>query len=1080
MPPLDPQETQTVRPSGEAYWRSIAEYADSESFRADIAKEFPGYDPEEIQTMSRRHFLGLAGASMALAGLTMSGCRRWPREYIVPYASRPEGMIPGVPEKYASMLDRQGVAAPTLITSFDGRPIKIDGNPDHPLSKGSSDVRAQAAILEMYDPERSRSVLFGKGDQAQLSSWEAFDRMAGTEFGPLKGGDGSGIAFLSEATSSPTLLEMRARVISAYPGATWHTWEPAHRDHELLGSQQAFGRMVRPQYDLAQADVIACFESDLLADHPGYAKHARGWAEGRKRADADTPGDMNRMYVAESTFTPTGMSADERLPIKASRQLDLLRAIAARVGAQGVAEPASLNGESIWVEALVADLAAHRGRSVVVAGASLPAEAHHLAHLINERLGNVGTTVTYFNEPAADQYPCTTSLAELAAKIEAGQVEKLVILGGNPAYDATASLGMAEKIASVPLAMHLSLYANETSRLCQWHLPMAHPLECWGDGVAWDGTLMVQQPLIEPLFAGKSAIELLAILLRERPLAGYDLVRRTWAGRLAGGDFEKAWRKVVHDGFLAERSGTVNVSASGNVQRLEQPVPAMEVVFKPSPTLGDGRMANSGWLQELPDSSTKVVWDNPLLIHPADARELGVAADGDLVTLSVNGQSVTLPAFRKQGQARGSVTAYLGYGRTAAGRVGNEIGTDVYPLRSAVLDVSEASVSLAGGKKMLAMTSQHHLIGIDDTAKYGLKKRVGDPKDPNYEPYVVKSTTIDRYQRLPKFVDQNVHGDLSLQLWSPPPIDDHNSKEATKAKRPGGPTAFNDPHAWGMTIDMNACTGCNACIIACQSENNIPVVGAEQVDMSREMHWLRLDTYYKGDPEGSPEVIPMPMMCTHCENAPCEQVCPVAATVHDTEGLNTMVYNRCIGTRYCSNNCPYKVRRFNYFDYHSKDPRGGAMPWLDIPDNQQLKTVDQIKRMKFNPAVTVRMRGIMEKCTYCTQRIAVAKIHADNEYQKKLRPSNLVQEGEIITACQMACPTEAIVFGNLNDADAKVSKLQANNRAYGVLRELNTRPRTLHLARIFNPNPTLAKARKANKEAAYPEAKTGETAGAQS
>ncbi|QDU72691.1 TAT-variant-translocated molybdopterin oxidoreductase [Mucisphaera calidilacus] len=1059
MPSLDPQVD--ARDQGMTYWRSLAEYADSDAFRAQVAEEFPGYDPEELRSMSRRGFLRLAGASMALAGLTLSGCRRWPQEYVVPYASRPNGSTPGVPEYFASMIDRQGVARPTLVTSMDGRPTKVDGNPDHAMSLGAADVQTQASTLEMYDPERSRSVLRRDGGEFQVASWEAFDRYAGTSFGPLKGAAGSGIAFLSEATGSPTLLSMRARAIAAYPGATWHTWESTNRDHAIEGLRSAFGEAVRPQYDLSRADVIACFECDLLSDHPGQASNARGWAAGRRRADKDVSGSMSRMYVAESTFTPTGLAADERLPVQVSKQLAILRALAARIGLAGVTESGSLNGSSAWVEALAADLLAHHGRSLVVVGDVLPPEAHHLAALINEKLQCVGATVSYIREPAADQYPCGASIASLAERIESGEVRKLVILGGNPVYDAPASLGFAELLGRVDETVHLSLYVNETSRACLWHLPMAHALECWGDGTAWDGTATVQQPLIEPLYGGKSAIEVLALLLRERPLAGYDLVRRTWTELLSTGEFEKAWRASVHRGFLDQPAQPVSVRVSGEVSSSEtKPAPSLEIVIKPSPSLGDGRMANNGWLQELPDSSTKVCWDNPALMHPADARELGVAADGDLVTITAGGASVTIPVFRKQGQARGSVTLYQGYGRTAAGRVGDGVGVDVNPLRAAG-DFSAAQVALAGGQHKLAMTSQHHVIGLDDVGKYGLKKRVGDPKDPEDAPYIVKSAPLERYERDPKFVDRSVHGDLRVQLWSPPPIvDDHTTKEATKPKREGGPDAFNDPHAWGMSIDMNTCIGCNACVIACQSENNIPVVGAQQVDMSREMHWLRLDTYYKGDPEGSPEAVVMPMMCTHCENAPCEQVCPVAATVHDTEGLNTMVYNRCIGTRYCSNNCPYKVRRFNYFDYHAKDPRGAAMPWLDIPDNQQAKTIDPIKKMLFNPAVTVRMRGIMEKCTYCTQRIAAAKIKADNEYQQNKRSSPLVQDGEIATACQMACPTEAIVFGNLNDGEARVSKIQANPRAYEVLRELNTRPRTRHLARITNPNPKLAKSAK--------------------
>ena len=1107
---------------GATYWRSVQEYARGEDFVDSLEREFEGYSPEEMRHgvgggsaaaggVSRRRFMQLAGASMALAGLTMSGCRRWPEEKIAPYAERPAGFVPGGFVSYATMLEHAGVARGLLVESVDGRPIKVEGNPQHPGSLGATDVYAQASLLEMYDPDRSRGVMMGRKE----STWRDFAASVQRELtGRAAGEGGARLAVLAQSSGSPTLARLREQVLAAYPGATWHEWEPVNRDRELAGASGALGQPVRPLLDLYRARVVACFDSDLIGSHPNWVRHARDWSARRRaalgRADADEPlepREFSRLWSVEPTFTVTGTNADERLPARAGRVGELLGELAAMLRIDvGARDRVTLTPrEAAFLRRMAADLRANAGRGVVSVGPDQPAAVHALAWRINSTLNNVGddAPVTLVEEPLAATAVGQAwrsqrdDVVELTRALDAGEIDTLLILGGNPVYDAPAGLNFTAAIARAKHSVHLSRYDNETSRLCDWHLPEAHPYEAWGDGRAWDGTVSIQQPLILPLFGGRSAIELLAALLPDTPaaralgvnpaddvsLVGYDLVRTTMRERgwLPEAGFEVAWRQALSDGVV-QGTRLDSVATSGMTTGVPQNATVtpdlkgriFEATFRPARGLYDGRFANNGWLQELPDAITKVVWDNPALISPADAKALNLEM-GDLVEITVGNAKATVPVFPQPGQAPGSISLVLGYGRTAAGRVGGlspeaAVGFDLYPLRSLASLAPDAGAGVAatirptGESYTLATTQQHHLIGLDWVGQQGVVSRQGLP---GVNGKIIREASLAEFAAGPDawYANKGQHdpGAVPLQLYEPP----YSAPQA----HPGAPTAFNAPHAWGMAIDMTACIGCNACVIACQSENNIPIVGKEMVAMNREMHWLRIDTYFKGEfGEGtvedlaSPEVVHQPMMCVHCENAPCEQVCPVAATVHDTEGLNVMVYNRCIGTRYCGNNCPYKVRRFNYFDYHSKDPRDNgvlAATYLGIPDQQQRDQVDAIKSMLFNPEVSVRMRGVMEKCTYCVQRIKRATITAKVDALRGerhteagasgFRGADLVRDEEVVTACQQACPTRAIVFGDLNDPDSKAWRLHADRRAYRVLGDLNTRPRTQYLAQIRNP-----------------------------
>jgi molybdopterin-containing oxidoreductase family iron-sulfur binding subunit len=1042
--------------TGLEYWRSLEQLAETPEIAEFVAQEFPGYDVDTIAASSRRGFLKLMSAALALAGVTLSGCRRWPKEELAPYSSNPRGIIPGVPERYASLIEIAGVAAPLLVTSYDGRPIKIEGNPDHPASQtkkrddgkgyGSADAFAQASVLEMYDPDRSRYVVDrtrGAEDQPH-TGWEPFIAVAGPLFSGLKNSGGAGFALLSEATSSPTAIAQRDALLKNFPQAKWYEYEALSRDHEREGARLAFGKPVRTVLHLEKADVVVSLDADFLQDHPNHTRHASDWAHKRRSADVDKT--MNRVYVAESAMSVTGSVADVRVGVAPSRLYVLARVMASKLGVGGVPGDDKLNdAESKFVESAVRDLKEAKGNGLLVVGHTAPPAVHAVAHAINAALGAVGNTLTYIEALDPNRPTHIQAIAELTKGIKDKSVATLLIIGGNPVYDAPADLDFAAALASAPTSIHLSLYDNETSRTCKWHLPRAHYLESWGDARAWDGTVTIQQPLIMPLFGGKSPAELLAMINGDSHAAVDKLIRATMSE--PGGDadinavetFEKGYRKTLEHGFVEGSASKAIADLAVKLADLPAPESAVDgftLCFDGDSHVYDGRFANNGWLQETPDPLSKLMWDNALLIGVKDARGEALNLDldtGDIVELTIPGISkpFSIPILLLPGQPVGVVRLSLGYGRSAAGPVGNDLGFNAYPIRTAANPWSVAGVKIkkTSDTYRLVASTEHHLLSpmAMDAERY----RVGEK---NKTGKIIHEATLVEYRENPKDLGF-IHRRVALQLFAPPTENN-----------------FRDLHAWGMSIDLSACIGCNACALACQAENNIPIVGKAQCYRHREMNWIRIDRYFKGDPEiEDPEVVFQPMTCQHCENAPCEQVCPVAATVHDAEGLNTMVYNRCIGTRYCSNNCPYKVRRFNYFDYHAQDPRFGnewlKMPWPNIPDMQQRDPalVNPIKRMVFNPEVTVRMRGVMEKCTYCVQRIHGAVT------AKRAQGSD-IEDGDIITACQQACPTQAIVFGNLMDPEAQVTQLHKNPRVYDVLHEeLNTKPRTRYLAKIRNP-----------------------------
>ena len=1072
-----------------SYWQSLEQVADApgvrESVAADAEQEFANYNPAEIiapSGVSRRRFMKLMGASMALAGVGLTGCRRWPKEIIAPYAYRPQGLVPGVPEYFATVMEVGGVAHPLLAKSFNGRPIKLEGNPSHPYARtakpdlGAADLYAQASVLSLYDPERSRMPISRTDGKARLSDWDAF-------VAAFKKASPAGVAVLSTAQSGPTFADAKKRFAAEFPGAAFYEYEPINRAGEMAGSKLAFGKAVRTILHLQNVEVLACFDGDPLGLHPAQIKHRADWAPTRKSADR---GKMSRLYVAESTFSQTGTMADYRLPVRSARLVAMLAALASDLGLGGTAPGELSKGEKDFVDRLAADLKAHKGKAFLSVGGNLPADAVALGHRINDAFGTAGPKGTHHHsaDPDAEKPSSVEAIQTLTADMNAGAVKTLLILGGNPVFNAPADLRFEVALGKVPFSAHLSDYDDETSAACKWHLNAAHYLESWGDARAWDGTLSVVQPLIMPIFDGRTPAELLGLLAGDpmlsldaveapastrpatRPVEGNlglgggfaglaGVVRRTFRDgdflKTNGGDFEKAFRRALNLGMVP---GTAADSVDVTAKEVELKLPAekpgtFEVRFVQDACLYDGRYANNGWLQEAPDPVTKLVWDNAALMSKADADRLGVKmaekAGCEQVQINVNGRSLSIPVYILPGQAEGAVAIALGYGRKRAGHIGgtpdDPVGFDTYQLRTAgAMETAHgASVAKTDGRHQLVMTQQHQLLGYGDpVAQYGLEERLGKK---GHNGKTVREASLAEYVADPKIAHKGVEGGVTLQLFNPP-------------------NEFNDPHAWGMAIDMTACTGCNQCVVACQAENNIPVVGKSQVYAKREMAWLRIDRYFKG-PIEAPDVVHMPMMCQHCEAAPCEQVCPVAATVHDTEGLNVQVYNRCIGTRYCSNNCPYKVRRFNFMDWQSRDPRGTPYNslFLGIPDQQQEEQVDVLKRNVFNPDVTVRMRGVMEKCTYCVQRIHGATINAKNEWAKGVRPKvkadgktpgYIINDGEIATACQQACPTQAITFGNLNDVEAKVTDLQKSPRAYGVLADLNTRPRTKYLALIRN------------------------------
>jgi MoCo/4Fe-4S cofactor protein with predicted Tat translocation signal len=1025
------------------FWRSVEELADAPEFREFVEREYPQQAEQWDDPVERRTFLKLMGASLALAGL--SGCVFQPSEKIVPYVKQPEHGTPGKALFFATALTLGGVATPLLARSNEGRPTKLEGNPDHPNSRnndpsdrGSSatDIFSQASILSLYDPDRSQTPLF----RDETRPWTTFVGEIRSSLDEQRPKQGAGLRFLTETVTSPTLAAQLREILTEFPQAKWHQYEPVNNDNARAGAMMAFGQPVNTVYDFSKADRILSLDADFLAAHPGTLKYARDFMA-RRRVSEDRK-EMNRLYVIETTPSTTGASADNHWSIRPSEfesVVGLLPMLVASPNVRGYPSNATA-----WedLSAVARDLSEHKAASIVIAGREASPRVHALAHQLNEVLGNVGKTVFYTEPLEANSVDQKQSLQDLVNDIDGGRVDMLVIVGGNPVYNAPVEMSFhKDRMFKAKLRVHLSPYRDETSELCHWHIPETHYLEAWSDTRSYDGTVSIVQPLIQPLYQSRSAHELLAVFTPQYDRKPYEIIREYWqrGGQEAGGrrqeagatsqsnqqpaatpssDFENSWRKWVHDGFipntaLPAKSVSINSGKLTPMSAAINPTPdnLFEIVFRTDPTIYDGRFSNNGWLQELPKPLSKLTWDNAALVSPKTAEQLGLGKTigkkgGDIyvdtIRITHNKRSISkaVPAWVTPGQPDGVITLHLGYGRRLAGRVGNGYGFNAYEIRSAESPWSASGVQVekAGSGYLLAATQLH--FNLED---HNFSKEDRD---------ILRSQTLEDY------LDDKHEGHLAHE---PGPHDTLYEPYDYKNQGLG--------YAWGMAIDLNNCVGCNACTIACQSENNIPIVGKEEVVRSREMHWIRVDTYFKGNDASKPEATNfMPVPCMHCENAPCEPVCPVHATVHSAEGLNDMVYNRCVGTKYCSNNCPYKVRRFNFYLYQD---------W-ETPTYQLMR----------NPDVSVRSRGVMEKCTYCVQRIQGAKIQSELEGRK-------VRDGEIVTACQAVCPTEAIVFGDINDPNSRVSKLKADKRDYSLLADLNTRPRTTYLTALKNPNPEI-------------------------
>ena len=958
---------------GPQYWRSLEELAETPEFQDYLQHEFPENAEQWKDGVSRRNFLKIMGASLAFAGLT--ACTRQPVEKIVPYVRQPEEIVPGRPLYFATAMQLGGAAIGLLVESHMGRPTKIEGNPDHPASLGATDIFSQATILSLYDPDRSRAI-FNLGN---IGSWSNFVevlrlRMAVEKQRP---NPGSGLRILTETITSPTLGRQVDDLIKQLPGAKWHQYEPVTNDNTREGTRLAFGDYANVYYRFDQAAVVVSFESDFLNCGPAHVRYVRDFMSRRRVRGGQ--GTMNRLYCFESTPSNTGGVADHRWRKKPA---ELLASIQQLYSA--VVEGGSASGE---LKIVAEDLIKNRGASIILAGDSLPPEFHAMVHALNQHLQNAGRTILYTDPVEVRPVNQMQSLRNLVQDMNSGIVETLFILGGNPVYNTPADVGFAGALSKVDLRIHLSLYNDETSDLCHWHIPESHFLETWSDVRAYDGTVSIVQPLIAPLYGGKSAHELFGAMMGNLDPKGYDIVRSYWQEQ-ATADFEKFWRRSLHDGIIAGTSlQERSMPAKSAAPKSAIAASGLAILFRSDPSVYDGCFGNNGWLQELPRPNTKLTWENAVMVSPATAEKLQLHSGAE-VELSHDGRSIRGPVWILPGQADDTITIHLGYGRTRAGRVGNGAGFNAYALQNSKSPwtIYGAKLEKTGAKIPLACTQNHQ----------SMEGR-----------HLVRSGSLEEYLRNP---------DFAQEIEPDPP------KEETLYKN----YEYNG-YAWGMAIDLNACVGCNACVVACVSENNIPVVGKDQVIRGREMQWIRIDRYYEGDLD-DPAIHNQPVTCMQCENAPCEVVCPVQATAHSSEGLNDMVYNRCVGTRYCSNNCPYKVRRFNFYLY------------TDIKS-------PSLKMMR-NPDVTVRTRGVMEKCTYCVQRINYAKMEAEKQNRK-------VKDGEIQTACQQVCPAEAIVFGDINDKSSKVAQLKAESLNYGLLTHLNTRPRTTYLANLRNPNPQI-------------------------
>jgi molybdopterin-containing oxidoreductase family iron-sulfur binding subunit len=979
-----------LRGDGPRHWRSLNELADTPEFREFVAKEFPG-GTELLDGGSRRDVLKIMAASFGLAGL--AACRR-PVEHVLPYAKAVEDLIPGQAYFYATAMPFAGQATGLLVETHDGRPTKIEGNPDHPLSQGAATAMQQASVLGLYDPDRSARFL--ENGQPSKKSWKEFDAYLKS----ISLGDGSGLRFLSEAVISPSTQALRTEALKKYPKAKWIEYEPCTRENKRAGNAIAFGQPLdaHPRFD--QAKVILALDSDFLGLDWTTAISTKQFVKRRKVETEEDFEKLNRLYAVESQFSITGATADHRLRMKAGDvkqfAMDVLAALP-----MSVMDVTGKRGK--FLAAVVGDLKKAGPDALVVAGPRQPASVHALVAVINDSLKSNAVFYT-----KGEGGPSLGDLKALAADMNGGQVSTLVVLGGNPVYSAPADLQFGSAMAKVANTIHLGLEEDETAAAAKWHVPQAHYLETWDDARSSDGTVAIQQPMIDCMYGGKTPAEMVALIIDSKDKKAYDIVKNYWTSQWPGKDKEATWRKALHDGVVAGVKKDDPVKATADAKKVAAALASepkasasgIEVAFAPSYQVWDGRFANNAWMQEAPDPMTKQVWGNAAMISPAMARSQNLK-DGDVVAVSRGSYKLEAAVMIQPGHADNAMTVSLGYGRTKCGRVGTRVGYNANLIRTSdgFWFADGFSLAAAGRNDQIATTQEHGFIGgLIDT---------GAATDQHNRP-MYRETPIAEYKKNAKAIEE--------------------MSEVPELHSVYPEFTYDKGYQWGLSIDLNSCTGCNACVVACQAENNIPVVGKYQVTRGREMHWIRMDRYYVGD-EDDPRAVEQPLPCMQCENAPCENVCPVAATTHSPEGLNDMAYNRCVGTRYCANNCPFKVRHFNFLNFHKKEM--------------------EILGMAYNPDVTVRMRGVMEKCTYCVQRIQETKIKAKTEGRRG------IADGEIKTACQQTCPADAIVFGNINDPNSRVSKLKKQERNYAMLAELDIKPRTTYLARLRNPNPEL-------------------------
>ena len=990
------------------YWKSLKDISSEEDYNRFLKQS----DHNEDNGLSRRNFLSLIAASVALAGL--EGCKK-PVQKIIPYVEAEIGTIPGIPKYYASTIPWKNNALGVVIENHDERPVKVEGNEKHPSTLGKSNAFSQASTIEMYDPDRARGVKYN-GEKVDWSEYLKFAK-------DINKGDGKGLAVLMQESSSPTIKSIQNDFKTKFPSASWVSYESVNNENLYKGIEKAFSKKLQPIYRLENAQIIVSLGSDFLGVDDNNIYNTRKVAQNRDIVDENST--MNRLYVAESSITSTGSSADHRLNIPQHEMESILAELSYELKKLGLSVDANKvkSSNNLWIKAAAEDLMSNRGDSIILGGSQLSPEFHQLIALLNNQL----------NAPV-DYYPLSlsqvSSLADfksLCDDIKNNKIKNLIILGANPVYDSPADFNFGDLLKNVPNSVHLTNILDETSKLCSWNIAMTHYFECWGDAMSYDGFVSIVQPQIMPLFDSKSAIQVLTPLVYSKELSSYDTVKNVWKSDIVkSGNFEREWEKVLHDGLYKNtiiKKEQVRPSSKTSTAQLNNSIKLddnkFEIVFNASSSVYDGRFANNGWLQEIPKPVTSLTWDNAALISIKVAKKLNIK-NGQMIEIKIDNKSIKLPAWITPGQNQKSISLELGYGREFEGRLGSGVGFNVYPLRmSSNPSYSlNASISVLDETYPLASTQDHHGLEEDQYAAPGFDK-LSNNEVQSRIPELVKQSTLDYYKDNPDWVQKKVeeHKPDKKRSWA-----DHSMYN------PEPEYDYSKGPQWGMSIDLTSCTSCNACSIACQSENNIPVVGKQQVMNGREMHWIRIDNYFAGDPD-NPEMSTQSVACVHCELAPCETVCPVAATTHSSDGVNQMTYNRCLGTRYCANNCPYKVRKFNFYNYTR-----------DLPE---------VVQMAMNPDVSIRFRGVMEKCTYCYQRVSAARISAENENRD-------IQDGDFQVACQQSCPADAIKFGDINDPNSAVSKAKRRNRDYALLAHLGTAPRTTYLAKIRNQNPKLS------------------------